>query len=52
MTSQRVMRRKRQAARINPKNVTVLIGGMQPKVLSWKEYQNYLNPKEDEDGAP
>lgn len=51
MSSQRQMRKDLQKSQKNPINVTIISEDGGRKVLTWKEYQAYLNPEEVEDGV-
>lgn len=48
MSSQRKMRKDLQESQTDPENVTIITEDGGRKVLTWKEYQLYLNPKKEE----
>ena len=49
MSSQRQMRKDLQVSQKNPSNVTIISKDGGRKVLTWKEYQAYLNPPKEEE---
>jgi len=48
MSSQRQMRKDLQVSQQNPINVSIVTEDGGRKVITWKEYQNLLNPKKEE----